>query len=195
MDKQRRSRSKWHPQLCLVGTESEHVSEAISTWSFLCYDCHLWKRVVATCHFVVSHKCPFSHLKSLLGPCHHILSPAHQNLHAGNWCLSSNTCCSLCANMAPTVVIVVNTHQRHIGIDRKGVSIWCWPCKHMQAAKTLGSVPTCSISNTAIRKLKCCLRICPNIHTKRMRSWNLGIKRLKLSLDCLKGPQKWETMM
>ena len=39
-------------------------------------------------------------------------------------------------------------------------------------------------------KKKCCLRICPNVHTKRMRSWNLGIKLLKLSLDCLKRSTK-----
>ena len=40
------------------------------------------RRVVATCHFVVSRKCPFSHLKSLWEPCHRILSRARQNLHS-----------------------------------------------------------------------------------------------------------------
>lgn len=121
--------------------------------------------------------------------CSKSASPFHT--HLGPSCtIKKEAKAALCANMAPTVVMVVNTHQRQTGIERKGVSISCFPCKtkltvlEANALRWFLSIPFDSDSFQITTSYKIlphlttscnrCLRISANINAKRMRSRNLG---------------------
>ena len=83
------------------------------------------------------------------------------------------------ASMAPTVVIVVNTHQRHMGMERKGVSIWRTPCH----ATNIQTSETQWICRRIIFRWNCRLRVCANIDTKRVRSRNLNPKPTEINAE------------
>ena len=91
------------------------------------------------------------------------------------------------ASMAPTVVIVVNTHQRHMGMERKGVSIWRTPCH----ATNIQTSETQWICARIIFRWNCRLRVCANIDTKRVRSRNLNPKPTEIHAETILVFESW----